>query len=136
MLDIMTLHSALTFHCRSAGILWALTGPRSWACRHSSSISIFFRGGRTVGACSGNAAPRMLPATAHRPARRTSGCLRRTAAAATRLTFRPRPSVFTRYSAVTCSAKARWASAWMPMSDKHPFSPIGTASRPWTKLFQ
>ena len=51
-------------------------------------------------------------------------------------TTRPRPSVRTRYSALRCSARSRCRSGLRPKSDRHPLSPIGTASRAWMKLFQ
>ena len=51
-------------------------------------------------------------------------------------TFRPRPSVRARYSAVTWSAKSRCSAGLLPNSDRQPLSPAITASRVWMKVFQ
>ncbi len=75
----------------------------------------------------GNAAPWIEAATAQ-PTRQSSQWL---STAATRnfhsSTVRPRPSVFTRYSAVMCSAKRRCSSGRSPKTERQPRSPIVTA---------
>ncbi len=51
------------------------------------------------------------------------------------LPVRPRPSVLTKYSAVTCSANIRCCSARSPKTERQPRSPIATASRACVKDF-
>ncbi len=50
-------------------------------------------------------------------------------------TVRPRPSVFTRYSAVICSARRRWIVGLSPKRERQPWSPIAAARRAWYEPF-
>ena len=67
--------------------------------------------------------PGSTPPPHSRPGSPASGCRTASGRSFHSSTVRPRPSVFTRYSAVRCSAKSRCRSGLSPKSDRHPGRP-------------
>ena len=67
--------------------------------------------------------PGSTPPRHSRPGSPASGCRLASGRSFHSSTVRPRPSVFTRYSAVRCSANSRCRSGLSPKSDRHPGRP-------------